>query len=103
MGPLPPGAGPDEVRPEEPLVWIDGGANHRDAGGSFRGGFAVGDGDSAPGALDQDLSLPLLHNFEPTRLRRNSYDPFLFQKKNSLHLASFPAPTGDLHDCFCTS
>ncbi len=59
VGPLPPesgaGAGPDEVRPEEPLVWIDGGANHRDAGGSFRGGFAVGDGDSARGALDQYL------------------------------------------------
>ena len=42
---------------EEPLIWVDGGADHRDAHAHVGGGkgFAIGDGDSARGALDQYL------------------------------------------------
>ena len=41
--------------PDEPIVWVDGGANHRRplAGGDV--GFCVGDGDSFHGKLDQRL------------------------------------------------
>lgn len=50
VGPLPP-APPDAESFAEPVVWVDGGADHRGA----RGGFAVGDGDSARARLDQYL------------------------------------------------
>lgn len=38
----------------EPLIWVDGGADHRRA--QAPAGFAVGDGDSARGKLDQYLN-----------------------------------------------
>jgi len=44
-----PGAG----RLQEPLIWVDGGADHRRS--RAPAGLAVGDGDSARGALDQYL------------------------------------------------
>ena len=41
---------------EEPLIWVDGGANHRRATADrATSGFAVGDGDSSQGELDQYL------------------------------------------------
>ena len=57
VGPLLSGAPhplPDE---SEPLIWVDGGVDHRREWGlkNPRLGFAVGDGDSARGALDQYL------------------------------------------------
>ena len=38
----------------EPVVWVDGGADWR---GDFSAGFAVGDGDSCGGELDQYLDI----------------------------------------------
>ncbi|MGR3983725.1 MAG: hypothetical protein OD817_00480 [Gammaproteobacteria bacterium] len=56
VGPLPFGA-PGAESFEEPLIWVDGGADHRGAHARVIGGegFAIGDGDSARGALDQYL------------------------------------------------
>jgi len=53
VGPLPLAAGAESF--EEPLIWVDGGADHRDAHVTAGKGFAIGDGDSARGALDQYL------------------------------------------------
>ena len=52
---------------EEPVIWVDGGVNHRPRGtgrdcvgqdcvGQDRVGFSVGDGDSAAEKLDQELA-----------------------------------------------
>ena len=48
IGPLYRGEHP----PAEPLIFVDGGSNQRERGG----GFAVGDGDSSRGPIDQYLS-----------------------------------------------
>lgn len=42
--------------PDEPVIWVDGGAHHRRQGASTKNsGFSVGDGDSFRGKLDQYL------------------------------------------------
>ncbi len=49
---------PDSAAAEAPLVWVDGGANHRRGrlgGGGADAGFSVGDGDSSRAPLDQYL------------------------------------------------
>ncbi len=50
---------PGPAAPEAPVIWVDGGANHRrqnaDNAGRESPGFAVGDGDSFGGKLDQYL------------------------------------------------
>lgn len=54
VGPMP--AGPlDSTAAEEPVIWVDGGANHRRRMGRGNFGFSVGDGDSSRGKLDQYL------------------------------------------------
>ncbi|MDD9856723.1 MAG: hypothetical protein OXU96_01530 [Gammaproteobacteria bacterium] len=45
---------PRAGRLQEPLIWVDGGADHRR--GQTPAGVAVGDGDSAHGKLDQYLN-----------------------------------------------
>jgi len=48
------GRAPRAGRLQEPLIWVDGGVNHRRD--RAPAGFAVGDGDSARGTLDQYLA-----------------------------------------------
>ena len=56
VGPVPPGpADPRAV--EEPVIWVDGGTDHRRRAGRGKWGFAVGDGDSSRETLDQYLAV----------------------------------------------
>ena len=73
VGPMP--AAKAAIRAAEPpLIWVDGGVNHRNADSPHRG-IAVGDGDSAAGDLD--------HALNP----RKDYSDLAFVLQKLLHCA----------------